>query len=179
MMILIFKWILILSSLSFQISETSYAKTSSDSNTVDNIRKEKTESIPDWMQFFPDELSFVELGESTKEEIIKKLGKPLDTDGNQNLFYELRGIKYDITIGIEENKISHIIYSPTANSLFLKDLKPYIPQHILDQASQKQSSEESAHSFNRSYDITWPAQGITITVRKNSRESIETLLYFK
>ena len=185
-MISIFKLFFILSVLLFLTTEKNFAKapTSNDSNVEKNKntkttkRNISTDTAIDWMQFFPNELSFIKLGESTKEESIKALGKSLKIDENQNLFYELSGIKYDTTIGIKENKVSYILYSPPANSLSLPDLKSYIPQTILE-ASQKQSNRETAHSSNRTYDITWPAQGITITVRNNSRESIESLLYFK
>ena len=163
----IFKPLFLLSVLLFLVTEKNLAKNPTTYNSNTN-----------WMQFFPGKLSFIKLGESTKEEVIKKLGEPSETDENQNLFYELSGIKYDTTIGIKENKVFHIIYSPPGNSLSLKDLEPYIPQLILDQAITEPENRVSTHLLNKNYYIRWPEQGITITVRKNSRESIESLLLY-
>ena len=82
-------------------------------------------------QFLPKPLLSITIDQTSKKQLIQVMGKPNKTDNEQNYFYNLSGKNYDTTIGIKNNKVYYILYSPPAGSLSLKELKPYIEPSIL------------------------------------------------
>ena len=147
--------------------------------THSSVSKEITEQVSKFSSFLPDLLSSLKIGQTSKKQLLQIMGKPFKTDKNQNHFYNLSGRYYDTTIGLANGKISYVLYAPPAGSLHLAQLKPYIAQPIIDQAYQQKLKTDSSHSSGRTFDIILPDQNIRITVRNNTQESIQSILFLK
>ena len=69
--------------------------------------KEKT--IQDYLgSLLPEKLSKFEPGKTTESEIIKSLGKAPESDKNI-LYYEISGIKYDLSIQTENGVLQSML----------------------------------------------------------------------
>lgn len=141
-----------------------------------NAISEKTDKLK---QFLPSPLSSLKIDQTSQQQLIQVIGNPLKKDDNNNHFYNLSGRNYDTTIGITDNKASYILYSPPAGSLRLVQLKPYIEQKVIDQAYQQKLKTDNTHSAGRTFEIILPNQNIRITVRNNTQETIQSILFLK
>ena len=146
-------------------------------HTAEN--EEITKQDGKFKQFLPSSLSSLKIDQTSQKQLIQVMGRPLKTDDNNNHFYNLSGRNYDTTIGITDNKISYILYSPPAGSLRFAQLKPYIEQQIINQAYQQKLKTDHTHSAGRTFDITLPGQNIRITVRNNTQETIQSILFLQ
>ena len=147
-------------------------------NQSENL-KDSNKEITSFTKFLPNSLSSLTIQQTSKQELIQALGKPLKVDGRQNHFYNLSGRNYDTTIGIADNKISYILYSPPAGALQLTQLKPYIPQQAIDRAYQQKRKTNPSHSSGRTFEVRLPDQSVRITVRNNTQESVQSILFVK
>ena len=143
---------------------------------------DSTEQPFNVMLFLPAVLSQLQINKSTEQQLIQILGKPLKKEKG-SYFYNLSGRNYDTTIGFKQGKIAYILYSPPNNQLFLKDLRNYIPEDILNkalsQAEKDSLNPEKSHSPNPSFNIVLKNKGLTININKNSKLSVEHFLITK
>ena len=137
------------------------------------------ENSSHFIQFLPEPLSSLKVGDSIKK-MISIMGEPAKIDSEQNYFYELSGKKYDTTVGIAHGKVSYVIYSPPAGSLTLQDLTPYLSQETLHLAYQQETQQTpSIHSSGRYFEIELGDGSFSATVRRNTQKSIESIAFLK
>ena len=130
-------------------------------------------------QFLPEPLLSITIGQTSKKHLLHIIGTPAKKDNDQNYFYNLSGKNYDTTIGVKNNKVHYVLYSPPSGSLLLRELKPYIEPSLIHQAYQQKHHTTESHSSGRTFDISLPKKQIKITVRNNPQESIQSLLFLK
>ena len=148
-------------------------------NTSPAEKQPIEENASHFIQFLPEPLSNLKIGDSIQD-LISTMGKPAKIDSEQNYFYELSGKKYDTTVGIAHGEVSYIIYSPPAGSLTLQDLTPYISQQTLHLAYQQENKKApSLHSSDQNFEIELRDGSLSITVRKNTQKSIESIAFLK
>ena len=169
----------------FQVQAEKKIKPSSSVNTITK-KTRKTSSVSTiqetasaFIPFLPEPLSSVKVGDSI-EKVIQIMGEPAKIDSEKNHFYELSGKKYDTTIGITDEKVSYIIYSPPTGSLTLQDLKPYISKQTLQSAYERADQQPpTSHSSNKYFEVTLRDKSFSATVRKNTQESIVSIEFLK
>lgn len=157
--------------------KTATEKNRRPSSPVNTIKETADSFIP----FLPEPLSSLKVGDPI-EKIIPILGEPAKIDSEKNYFYELSGKKYDTTVGTANGKVSYIIYSPPAGSLTLQDLKPYISQETLQSAYQKAEQQSpTSHDSERGryFEVQLRDESFSATVRRNNRESIDSITFLK
>ena len=132
-------------------------------------------------RFLPTALSSIKVGISSENDLLKALGEPLEIrqhENDLNFYYNLTGINYDTSIGLQANKVSYMIYSPSSEvSLVLDDLKPYIPQYIIDQAYQQLGAPATSHSHGQTFELVSEDNSLKVVVWNNTKQSIKTLLF--
>ena len=126
-------------------------------------------------EIFPPQLSKIIIDQTTKEEVEEILGKaPEKNDQETSYFYDLSGSKYDTTVSLKDGTVAFIIYKPPAGQYTLEDVSSYIPEEILERASQFEFTTTSryAHEFGRNFDVLMENLNLRIVVANNFKDSI-------
>ena len=125
--------------------------------------KEKT--IGEYLgALLPEKISKFEPGKTTESEIVKALGKAAEID-QHTWYYELNGVKYDLSIEVENGVLHSLTYDlPVKDSSqrpSFNQFKQWINENKMGEINHN-LAQQKGHDRGKLFDVNFQDQGISL-----------------
>jgi hypothetical protein len=109
----------------------------------------------------PEPLRKIEPGRTTRAQVRLALGKPALARGGAE-FHELRGVRYDTTVGYRGDKVEYVFHRAAGSRLEFEAVTPWITERHREAIERQLNPKKPTHETGRHFTVEFPREGLRL-----------------